>query len=212
MVVLAGVDSRIGPQELATLEKVYKLLSLKREDISRDVHAMATALRDPAPEPVTIVPADETAPSFAVPAERPESQVSRVNLSSERVAAIIAETHQVSQVLGDVFAQSEASEPSEHDVSSSMGRVESAVEIYQLREGLLAGLDEAHSTLVRQLAVQPLWSRADVEQMSDRLGLMMAGAIEAINDAAYERVGEPFIEGDDPLEINTEIVSEFIDA
>jgi hypothetical protein len=41
---------------------------------------------------------------------------------------------------------------------------------------------------------------------------MAAGAIEAINEAAYEFADEPFLEGDDPLEVNTEIISEFIYA
>jgi hypothetical protein len=39
---------------------------------------------------------------------------------------------------------------------------------------------------------------------------MAAGAIEAINEAAFELADEPLLEGDDPLEVNMEIAAEFI--
>jgi uncharacterized tellurite resistance protein B-like protein len=202
LVGLAGVDGRFGPDELKTLEKVYKFLSLKQEHVSRDVHTMATALSNPAREPVTIIPADEGAPAFALPSERPEKQVVRVNLSSDRVAAIIAETHLVTEVLGNVFVQDEADVVSPDAEKGAEPTAECAI----------PGLDESHSVLARLLAERSSWLRSEVEGLSSRLGLMAAGAIEAINEAAYEFADEPFLEGDDPLEVNTEIISEFIYA
>ena len=38
--------------------------------------------------------------------------------------------------------------------------------------------------------------------------LMVDGALEKINEAAFERFDEPIVEGDDPLEINQSLILE----
>ena len=202
LIGLAGIHGGIGPAELKTLEKVYSLLGLKHADVSRDVHVVATATAGPASEPVTIIPAEDDAPSFALPAEPTTLSPTRVNLSTERVAAIIAESHLVSEVLGSVFAEGEPDAIVNDDDGHSV----------RGPDDVIPGLDEPHSTLARQLAQQSSWPRAEVERLSHHLGLMTAGAIEAINHAAFEFADEPFIEGDDPLEVNMKISVEFIHA
>jgi hypothetical protein len=192
---LAGIDNRIGPDELKTLEKVYKLLGLKHQEIARDVHAVATAMS----EPVTIIPSDDDAPVYNLPSERPEPSKDRVRLSSERVASIEAETRRVSAVLGDVFADDE-------EIAGLLTATEAEAPRLDL------DLDDAHLALARRLSERAHWSRAEVEQLSADFGLLAAGAIETLNEAAFELVDEPFLEGDDPLEVNTEFVAEFLHA
>jgi hypothetical protein len=194
LVVLAGIDNRVGPDELKALEKAYRLLGLKREEIARDVHVVATAMN----EPVTIMPADDDAPAYALPAERPETPSDRVRLSTDRVAAIVAETQLVGQVLGDVFADDAAEVPAPLTAAEP--------------ERFALDLDDAHAELARRLSEHERWSRADVEQLCAELGLLAAGAIEALNEAAFELTDEPFLEGDDPLDVNTEIILEFVHA
>jgi hypothetical protein len=196
LVALAGVESRIGPDELKTLEKVYRLLGLKHQEIARDVHAVATARS----EPVTIIPADDNAPGYTLPAERPEPPKERVRLSSERVASIEAETRLVGAVLGDVFA-----EPAP-DVTAPEETAETESPVAAL------DLDEAHLGLARRLAERASWARADVEELCGQFGLLAAGAIEMLNEAAFDLADEPFLEGDDPLDVNTDFVAEFLHA
>ena len=76
----------------------------------------------------------------------------------------------------------------------------------------LDGLDSLHAELVRYLAQRRIWSREEFEQTAGELGLMPAGAIETINDAAFERCDEPLLEGDDPLEVNDEALKELLDG
>ncbi|HEX7103052.1 MAG TPA: TerB N-terminal domain-containing protein [Nitrolancea sp.] len=196
LVVLAGIDNRIGPDELKALEKAYRLLGLKREEIARDVHAVAVAMS----EPVTIIPADVDAPGFALPAERPEPSKDRVRLSTDRVAAIVAETRLVGEVLGDVFMGDEAEIP------------EPVTAAEPETPAVALDLDNTHTELARRLSERARWSRAEVEQLSAELGLMAAGAIEALNEAAFALADEPFLEGDDLLDVNTEFVAEFMHA
>lgn len=67
----------------------------------------------------------------------------------------------------------------------------------------IEGLDSAHSALAAHLLAQTTWERADAEKAAGNLGLLMlAGAIDRINEAAMDICGEPLIDGDDPLELN----------
>ena len=196
LVVLAGIDNRFGSDELKALERAYKLLGLKHQEIARDVHAIATAMH----EPVTIIPADTDAPAYTLPAERPEPPKNRVRLSSERVASIEAETRRVGTVLGDVFGEDEVAEP------EAVSMTESESPALQL------DLNDAHLGLARRLIEREQWTRTEVESICAELGLLASGAIETLNAAAFDLVDEPFLEGDDPLDVNTEFVLEFMHA
>jgi len=181
---------------MKALERAYKLLGLKHQEIARDVHAIATAMH----EPVTIIPADTDAPAYTLPAERPEPPKNRVRLSSERVASIEAETRRVGTVLGDVFGEDEVAEP------EAVSMTESESPALQL------DLNDAHLGLARRLIEREQWTRTEVESICAELGLLASGAIETLNAAAFDLVDEPFLEGDDPLDVNTEFVLEFMHA
>ena len=51
-------------------------------------------------------------------------------------------------------------------------------------------------------------SRAEFEGLCAELGLLPDGAIEIINEAAFEHFDAPLLEDDEPLEINPDIVEE----
>ncbi|QCE34520.1 hypothetical protein FAI40_03720 [Acetobacteraceae bacterium] len=77
----------------------------------------------------------------------------------------------------------------------------------------LAELDSAHQKMAQKLLEKSEWERAEIEQIAENLDLMAEGALETINDAAFDVYDEPFIEGEDPFEINPEmleILAEFI--
>ncbi len=66
----------------------------------------------------------------------------------------------------------------------------------------MAGLDGPHSRLIRALPERPLMARAVWEDLAAAHRVMPDGAIDRLNEAAYEATGEPVLEGEDPLEIN----------
>jgi hypothetical protein len=68
------------------------------------------------------------------------------------------------------------------------------------------GLDEAHSTLLMTLAKQTHWHREDLETVAAELNLMLDGALENINEIAFEQCDQALIEGEEPLEINPDIL------
>ena len=50
------------------------------------------------------------------------------------------------------------------------------------------------------------WSRSELLVVARELGLMLDGALEAINEASYDKIDLPFSEGDDPVEINPDVL------
>ena len=74
----------------------------------------------------------------------------------------------------------------------------------------VAGLDGAHSRLLRLLAGRDTWTRAELEQRCADLKLLPDGAIDRLNEAAYDTAGDPLVEGEDPLDINTEVAQEML--
>ncbi|MBC8739825.1 hypothetical protein F6X40_24230 [Paraburkholderia sp. UCT31] len=72
------------------------------------------------------------------------------------------------------------------------------------------GLDAKHSSLVRMLLAQSQWSRSDVAQLCRERGLMPDGAIERINDAAFDKFDDSLLDGDDPIEINEDLKREIL--
>jgi uncharacterized tellurite resistance protein B-like protein len=117
-----------------------------------------------------------------------------VTLDMERVQAKLHETRAVSALLSGVFVEEEAEVPA-MVVPSEPG---------------IAGLDAAHSALLRQFQGRPSVSRSDFEEEARHLGLLPDGALDTINDAAFDRVGIAVTTGDDPIEVDAEALQEML--
>lgn len=202
LITVAGADGHVGAEELKLLTRIYGLLGLDPQAVYSDVHALASApdgiQPPPAAEPVTVRPADLPA-GFPIPASAAPVPPGGVALDLRKVQAKLAETEQVSSLLEGIFREEEAPVPAPA----------TPVEAPSLAG--LAGLDAAHSELLRRLAEKTAWSRLDVERLADELGLLPDGALEVINEAAYERCGAPLfegVEGDEIIEIDKEILEE----
>jgi uncharacterized tellurite resistance protein B-like protein len=197
LITVAGADGHVGAEELKLLTRIYNLLGLDPQAVYSDVHALASS--EAAAEPVTVRPADLPA-GFPIPATAAPSPEGGFALDLRKVQAKLAETEQVSSLLEGIFREEEA------PVSQA------APEPIALA-GLagLAGLDGAHSELLRRLAEKSAWPRLDVERLADELGLLPDGALEVINEAAYERCGAPLFEGregDEIIEIDRDVLQE----
>jgi chromosome segregation ATPase len=72
------------------------------------------------------------------------------------------------------------------------------------------GLDAAHATFLQTLKQQTKWSREELMDVAQRLDLLLDGALELINEAAFERCDEALTEGEDPLEVNLDVLQELL--
>jgi hypothetical protein len=76
--------------------------------------------------------------------------------------------------------------------------------------GTSSGLDSAHSAFLQTLKTQTLWSREDLMRVAQQLDLLLDGALELINEAAFDRCDEALTEGEDPLEVNPDVLQELL--
>ena len=82
---------------------------------------------------------------------------------------------------------------------------ETETETAEAPKGLM-GLDEAHTALARMMLSRPEWSREELLDVAADLDLMLDGALEHINEAAFDTHDMALFEGDDPVTVNAEIL------
>jgi len=189
LAAVAAADGVIDPAEVKLLKRIRKMLGLDPEGVHTSLHAAATS-PPPAVSPVTVRPAEPVV-RHPIPAAPPEPD-GLVRLDESLLAARLAEAAEVAALLGSVFEQEEPSPPPVIDASP------------------VAGLDAAHSALLRALAGRDAISRADWESLAAEARLMPDGALDRLNEAALEHTGEPVAEGDDPIEINHYAMGELL--
>ncbi|QYK03563.1 TerB N-terminal domain-containing protein [Shewanella zhangzhouensis] len=71
-----------------------------------------------------------------------------------------------------------------------------------------SGLDTTHQALFEQLITKAAWTRHEVHELCSKLKLMIDGAIETINEWAYEKVEAPVLDDDGDIYVDLEIVEE----
>ncbi|EPN55235.1 hypothetical protein A245_23556, partial [Pseudomonas syringae pv. actinidiae ICMP 19096] len=115
------------------------------------------------------------------------------------VAQLQRETAAVSALLANVFKGDQ-----EDEQISAEATAQNASDA----ETHLYGLDTEHSAFLRLLVSRNAWTRQALENATATMDLMLDGALEQINDMAFELFDMPVSEGDDPIEINPDILSE----
>jgi TerB-C domain len=142
---------------------------------------------------------------YAIPSppaqEKPRSEP--VMLDPELIRTRLAETERASSILAEIFTGEDTS-----SFSAVAGPV--APGASQSEGGDDAGLDESHRAFLARLADRPRWRRSEVDGIAGEFGLLPDGALEIVNEAAFEAVGEPVCEGTDPIQINTYALKEML--
>ncbi|KGS12580.1 Tellurite resistance protein TerB, partial [Pseudomonas coronafaciens] len=134
----------------------------------------------------------------------------------ERIAQLQRETAAVSALLAQVFTEDQTDDHfSDSPISSAPANTsESAACIEagrvdeQVTSSDIPGLDLEHSAFLRLLMSRTEWSRSELEEAASDMELMLDGALEQINDMGFDRFNMPVTEGDDPVEINADILEE----
>ena len=152
-----------------------------------DLSSLYSKLHKMAVQPVS--EQASTGSQLAIDPIRPPNDGS-IRLDPARVAALRADSAKVSVLLGNVFAGPANDEPEElPEEKVSEGGAPS-----------LLGLDTEHSGLLHVLIQRAQWSRDEFEELCSDRGLMLDGAIERINEAAFDQFDNAIIEGEDPMD------------
>lgn len=193
---LAQADGNVSPQEVRLLERVYKTLELDPQLLYADLHGAAiTPYTHSSASALGAVPS----PSQAGNKPRSTARSQGFSLDMDKIAQLQRETAVVSALLAEVFSD-ESPEPSMVVGSIKDQPTDHAATVH--------GLDTEHSAFLRMIVSRREWSRQELEDVASDMELMLDGALEQINDMAFERFDMPVSEGDDPIEINPDILEE----
>lgn len=181
---LATVDGNIAATEVKLLEQVYQALGLEPQLLYSHLHGGSQHVQ---PLPSSSLLASSLAHGYAV--------------DPERLAALRQETEQVSALLAGVFVEEETTTAGLTQATKSGSSLET-----HPQDELLPGLDSKHQLFLTELLQKPSWTRSELKATTARMQIMLDGALERINEAAFDLIGEPLTEGDDPVYVQQNIL------
>jgi uncharacterized tellurite resistance protein B-like protein len=200
LATVAAADGYIDPAEVTTLRRIRELLGLDPDQVHTSLHAASTAAAPPAATEPVVVREAHVIVGHAIPPQKLEQPAQeepapgQVRLDEAALAVKLAEAAEVALLLGDVFEDEARPERASPPLVAEP----------------VAGLDGPHSMLLRALAERATISRADWEELSSAGRLLPDGALDRINEVAYETAGEPVAEGEDPILVNHYALGEML--
>ncbi|MEM8505458.1 MAG: TerB N-terminal domain-containing protein [Cyanobacteria bacterium P01_D01_bin.1] len=216
LISVAGADGHISPKEITMLSKIYPLLGFEADDIYSHIHNFSTSSSSdyspvkstakPATEPVTVRTASSVNRGFTIPAptadDRDKKEVTAAGFALDLTAVKRKqdESANVSVLLSNIF------EEEEDDSIELKPEEQTPAE----PEDSISGLDGLHTKFLRILAQQPSWSRDALESKAAELNLLLDGALEVINDTAFDVCDEPLTEGEDLIELDSDVLEQLL--
>lgn len=193
LITLAGADGYVTAEEVEALSKVYSLLGFPRERVHTDLHGLSVPESMSQDGLVTVRPAERSRGEYRIPGLRDGKKNDGFKLDMEKVHAKFAETATVSAMLTTIFVDNDLPAVPHSQNTKSIGT-----------------LDSGHSQFLLALLEKETWERSALDELASSLNLMLDGALEMINEASFDAVGEAFWEGDDPIHINASIAKEMM--
>lgn len=193
---VAGADGRIEPEEVKAVRGLYRAMGLDDESVYGDLHEFAIQ----ASGPVTVQRYKPRA-EYLIPQETDLKEVvlreESVVLDPQKVSEKWADTDQVRNILHEIFTDKE-------DIKEEAD--ERAEEMEE--KVLFPGLDSKHAILLRELMCRPSWTSDEFSALTQKYGLPLPdGAMETINEWAYENYEEPLIDEDGTLQVNVDLIN-----
>lgn len=184
LVAIAAADGRVDDRESGALRRCYRALGLSMIDLDR---TLAEVSPPDADDLVTVQIAAPPTAGEAIPAPAPPPAVA---LNRAAILAIMLETREVATLLASAMAVEEA-EPAPGNLSADAER-ETAPSPPPGDER--PGPPARYAALYAELITRERWTAVAAEELARRHRLMLGGAIEALNDWAFERADRPLIE------------------
>lgn len=172
-VSVIGREDQVDPKRVQFLERLNKVLKLPKDKVYTDLHRAAVA----PDEPVLVSP-ESRIPGIPIP-KQPQPGI---YIDPARLAAVQKQTQAVSQILTQIFADDAGPLKSEAAVS------------HVVNGSAFDGLDRNHAELVEYLEIKGEIAKQEFDERAKALKLLPAGAIEKINDWAFDHFDEPLLE------------------
>ncbi|MCB9833808.1 MAG: TerB N-terminal domain-containing protein [Planctomycetes bacterium] len=203
LVEVALADGRIDAGEVQVLTKIFRILDLDPATVHDALHHAQTS--DAGAGPVLVSPAGAPRGGHKIPGrpsdadDRGQEPVAQPrSLDMAAVQAKLTETAAVASLLSGIFEEDD--EQPTANAGASAPETTDGVE----------GLDAQHGALLRRLGERQSWASSDYAALADSLGLLPDGALEVLNEFAFDKCDAPLAEGEDPIEIDMDVFEELI--
>lgn len=204
----ASADVSVHPTEIKALQRIYKMLGLNEDGVLSDLHsamAVPTGLKA-----IQIAPA--TAPGFEIPkspdAHTKPSKSGEIYLDADRLKQIGESTQRVNEILSKVFTEEEAESATEKAATEAVTEEPSVIVVDSGQAMGFDGLDARYKGFLTELLTRPEWTRPELDMLARAHELMTDGALEAINEWAFDRHGDALVEDGDPATIQRHVIGQ----
>lgn len=194
-IIGATTAKRMPVEVVRQLEKVHKALNLPTEELYGALHRIPDDDSAPmsAPDPVDVgfEAVRRELEGFAVPA----ASANAFAINPERLARAREDTKAVSRILSDVFSDVHATENAASPPATLPANAALA------EAGPFEGLDSSHGALLLAVLDAGTLPRSEFERIAKSMKLLADGAMDQINDWAFDRLDGPVIEDGDEIAI-----------
>ena len=215
LVAAASLSGPTSPAAVAELIRLFALLGLPDSEVFSRLHASAASTQEivgakrggrrgatpSSDEPLATLQTGQTGASYALPKPptNPTKQ-SGVSLDRELVRRKEAESAQISSLLADIFADDE----------SGAAPAVAAPTVAADTAPPPGSLSPRHAALLRALLTRDSWTKSEVDALARAENLLPNAAIEAINEAAFEKFDEPVLEGEETIYVSVDLAQELL--
>ncbi len=187
---VVAADGVVTRGELKALQKLYGAVGLDKNAVNADLRSlMPESAPHSSEEPVTVVRAAPGAAGEAIPPIPSANGVGKpagLTLNREAIAAILRDTTEVSKMLAEAMNV----EASEEAVEPVLSQDANPITVDPTLPARYAGFYQV-------IVTRSDWTRSALSDLAKQHGLMLSGAIEAINDWSTEQHGGPLVYEDD---------------
>jgi len=185
-IAIAAADGQIVPTEVKALEAIYQSMGFDKKELYASLHSMSGTI---------------TARSVSATSAQSSNNTGPITLNMELVTATLHDTAKASTLLASIFEDDGPDPVAEPIIEDEEGFAEAESTAFD-------GLDGPHTQLLQELLERENWPRSDYEKLVISLKLMADGAMETINEWAFNTYDDAIIEDDDPIIIYRELLSE----
>lgn len=198
--IACDIDS-VEKNKISFLENVYNELKIDRNKLYRKLHEYAARNATPAIEPILIKKSniDDSKKNSELSLMALKMKDEKTTINQAVVKEISIETDKVSSMLKNIFNNSLSDDAENYLIIEENANSKSSS---------FSGLDSSHENFIKSLFLKKSWDHREFEILARKFNLMPNGALEVINDWAFDRFGEAFAEDSDNIEINNTLVTQ----
>ena len=190
---IAAANGIIDRKELSALRTAYRALDIGVDQLN----GLLEQFRRSSQEPIEVERGEQfTESGEAIPARTQATHPGGISLDEGVLRRLMAETEQVAKMLGEAMREGSLLDETEQQL------------VLPVVDSRFEALDTRFHAILSQLLSRPKWQRGEFESLARACGVMPAGALDVVNEWAYDLFDDPIvIEQGEELAVQSHLVA-----